>query len=215
MTDAPEPAEGKKWLMTPVVTLSYPKLFKAELGRNPLPGSQPRRSTDALLTAADLEDPLFRAILAACIACAQAEWGSAAIDMLKRKQLKLPFREDCAARNYPSEYVRFFTAAAVENPNHPVPEIIDITGKKITDVRLVYPGVRARLMVDPYARKLETNKGIALGLGNIQIVANGPRLAGGVAVDPKTQFPLGAAPAEDPMSAFAGGNKDMTDEIPY
>lgn len=213
MTDEPE---GKKWLMTPVGTLSYPHLFKAVLGRNPLPNSKPSFSCDILFTAADLELPEFKALVVAAATCAQAEWGSGYLDMLKREVLKLPFRRDVAKRNYPSEYVLFFKAGAVENPNYPAPEIIDITGKKITDQRLVYPGCRARIMVDPYPRKVETNKGVSFGLGNVQIVdSKSARLAGGVAVDPRTQFPLGAGPAEDPMAAFTGGNKDMTDEIPF
>lgn len=215
MTD--ETAPTKKWLMTPIGTLSYPNLFKAVLGRNPLPGSKPRFSVDILFTAADLELPEFKALVTASAACAQAEWGSGYLDMIKRGVLKLPFRRDVEKRNYPKEFVLFFTASAVENPNYPAPEIISISGTKITDQRRVYPGVRARIMVDPYPRKIDTNKGVSMGLGNIQIVEDGPRLAGGVAADPRTQFPLAAEPAGvDPLAAFAGGNASVgADEIPY
>ena len=92
--------ETTKWFMTPVGPLSYPKLFRAVLGRNPLPGSQPRRSTDILFTAADLETPEFRTIAKACLDCAQGEWGSQAGARIKAGQLKLPFKRIKADSEY-------------------------------------------------------------------------------------------------------------------
>lgn len=58
------------------------------------------------------------------------------------------------------------------------PQIVDRHKKTITDPMSVYSGCYVNLSVNFYPYSAGGNKGVAAGLGNIQLVADGERLAG-------------------------------------
>lgn len=59
------------------------------------------------------------------------------------------------------------------------PDIVDRHVEKIIDRDEVYSGCYCNVSVNFYAFSVDVNKGIAAGLGNIQKVKDGERLAGG------------------------------------
>lgn len=58
------------------------------------------------------------------------------------------------------------------------PQIVDRHKKTITDPMSVYSGCYCNVSVNFYAYSAGGNRGVAAGLGNIQLVADGERLAG-------------------------------------
>lgn len=58
------------------------------------------------------------------------------------------------------------------------PQIVDRHKKTITDPMMVYSGCYCNVSVNFYAYSTGGNRGVAAGLGNIQLVSDGERLAG-------------------------------------
>lgn len=183
-------------LLTPVGVLSYPHLFKAILPRDAKAGDKPKFSTAILFDAAAVETPEYRALAAAVLAIARERWGDKADAMIQEGSIRLPFRKDVVAKGYPDRFVRFFNCTAPED--HP-PQIVgryagaDGKPEVITDMRAIYPGVFARVSVNPFAYDQRGNKGVAFGLGNVQKWGDGDRLAGGGA-DASAEFAAEARP---------------------
>lgn len=63
------------------------------------------------------------------------------------------------------------------------PQIVDRHVEPITEESEVYSGCYCNVSVNFYAFNVNTNKGIAAGLGNIQKVKDGERLAGGASAN--------------------------------
>lgn len=88
----------------------------------------------------------------------------------------------------------FFNASSSRKP-----QIVDRKVQPILDEEEVYSGCYANVSVNFYAFSKEGNKGIAAGLGNIQKVKDGERLAGG-------------STAEDDFDAVDGEDEDEEEE---
>lgn len=186
-------------LITPPGPLSYPKVFVPQLPNKPKPEDKKSYSTDYLLTRAALNSPEIKAIIAASKTLIHDEWGPGEMSwqndyltvICKTGKKRLPIRKDIAGRGYPEDIVAFFSARSKENPNYPPPQIIAVSGRVITDPREIYPGVIARVSIDPYVRRQDENPGVSFGLGNVQKVGDGPRIGGGGAgADASEEFPI-------------------------
>jgi hypothetical protein len=88
--------------------------------------------------------------------------------------LKLPLRDGDIERDT-EEYVgKFFLNCSSKN----APGIVDANVEPIIDKAEVYSGCYARVSLNFYPFNEEGNRGIAVGLGNIQKLADGEPLAG-------------------------------------
>jgi hypothetical protein len=181
-------------LPTPEGILSYPKVFVPVLGKNAFPGAKPAYSTAILFTAAAVNTPEMKVIVQTVFDLAKTTYGDAVTDVLAAnvaafKQavagvvdpgtsaltrvaaIKLPFRFDVKAAGYPDRIVMYFSAATNDNPNYPKPDVLKVIGEKkaasIADPREIYPGVFAKISVNPFVRQVDTNKGISLALGAV------------------------------------------------
>ncbi|MBR2215994.1 MAG: DUF2815 family protein [Selenomonadaceae bacterium] len=92
------------------------------------------------------------------------------------KDLKTPLRDADEEGRIDEAYVGMMFLNATSKSK---PKIVDRHLERITDEDEVYSGCYANVIVNFYAYKVNGNKGIAAGLGNIQKVKDGERLGGG------------------------------------
>ena len=198
---------------TPEATISYPSLFKARLPKRPKATDKPKFSCTLLFTAEAMASAEFKAIFDDVIACARAEFGSAADTMIAEGALRLPFRKDVLTKGHPPEYKCFVNLNS--NEDHP-PAVVGRDAKPITDQREIYPGakVRASVRAYPYGGKgTDMTPGVALGLGNVQKLGEGVRIDGTKsaadefgALEPLPAAPLADGPSPGAAASAAGTN---------
>lgn len=176
MSNTPNP---KRWI-TAVGTLSYPHLAEPFVGKNATPGQKPKYSCAFLM---DGNDPEVRASIAkgeaALLTAAEEVFGTKAATMLKTGALKNPFRRDWEAKGYPENTIYFNTRSeykpqcvyAWPGPDGRPAEIPQEDIKSV-----LYPGAKVRISVLAYFYDTQGSKGVTFGLGNVQKVADGPRL---------------------------------------
>lgn len=160
-------------LITPEGILSYPHLFEPQ---QPKGGEGKAKYSAALifLAGTDLSE-----MKKAAIAAGVEKWGETKFaDMVKKKQIRMPFREG-EEKGYPDGS----TFINIRSDNQPgvVDRIQDPkTGKPrvITDEGEVYAGCRVRASVSAFAYDTNGNKGVTFGLNNIQKLGDGERLDG-------------------------------------
>lgn len=156
-------------VITPEATLSYPHLFAPRAA--PGGGAAKFSATLVFAKGSNLSD-LKAAVQAAGI----EKWGEAKFnEMLKKKQIRLPFR-DGAEKDYPDGSV-FINARSDERPGV-VARHAGNDGKSapISDEREVYPGAKVRASLTAFAYDREGNKGVSFGLNNVQKLGEGERL---------------------------------------
>lgn len=92
------------------------------------------------------------------------------------RDIKTPLRDaDEEGYDDPNyEGMMFMNASSYRKP-----QIVDLHVDPILDPEEVYSGCYAKVSVNFYAFNVNTNKGIAAGLGNIQKLRDGERLSGG------------------------------------
>lgn len=175
-------------LITPEAILSYPNVFEPKSGPQ---GGEPFYSCAVVFP----EGTDLTEMKRAAIAVAEEKWGVKAKDLIKAGKVKLPFRTDVEEKGYPDGST-FFNAKSKTAPGI-VSKYAGPDGKpaKITDPEEIYPGVKARLSVRFYAYDTNGNRGVAVALGNIQKLADGPRMDGRMK-------------AEDEFDAEAGSGGD-------
>jgi len=128
-----------------------------------------------------------------------AEMNECSVEAFKRKWSELPDNikkgiKDGTNAPYAGmgPGTKFVNLSSTKPDSQAAPEIIDINGNPITKQNntvieedgtkweRLYPGCWARATVNPYAFKMDMNKGIALGFRNIQVLdSKAPRLDGG------------------------------------
>jgi hypothetical protein len=174
-----------KPLLSPDGVLSYPKLLKPVLPRKPKPGDVPAYETTILFTVEQCETDKYKAMVAEAERVGREFFGDKFDALFKDGKLKWPFRKDIESSGYPATFHRFISARAKVSAIHPPPKIINRRGEVITSPMEIYPGVRARISVAPYAFSNES-KGVSFGLRNVQILGKGARLDD--SVEPGTEF---------------------------
>jgi hypothetical protein len=110
------------------------------------------------------------------IAAAKAEGMTKLFAGSKNVKLKMPLRDGDEERGDDPVYADSWFLNAVSKTK---PQIVDKDLNPIIDQDDLYSGCYGRVSVNFYPFSVSGNKGIACGLGNIQKVADGERLAGG------------------------------------
>lgn len=218
-------------IITPEAILSYPNLF--------VPRAAQEGGTEKFSAALVFPEGTDTTELKkAAIAAAQEKWG----DRLKGAKIKaletqhgyqtflvagefralLPWRdhpETIATKGYP-EGSTFINARSTRKPG-----IVTVyqgpDGKPLPldDESKVYAGVIVKASVDAYAYEHSGNKGVAFGLGNIQIIRDGERLDGSVAAqdefeaDPDAVADLSDLTEDDSAEVLAGVTADDGDDL--
>lgn len=154
---------------TPFGVLSFPNLFTA---RAPVEGSDPRFSLNLVFDKEAQETAEFKALKDAIRQCAVDKWGNN-----MPKNLRNPIR-DASEKDYDGyDDGKVFINAWTKNP----PGVVGPTREDILDPKDVWAGQLARATVKPFAYDTSGNKGVALGLENVQIGKfDMPRLDGRV-----------------------------------
>jgi hypothetical protein len=174
-----------KYIMTPRFRASYPKLFKAEL--NEMSGKL-EYSVVALFKKGEDLSKLKKAaedLLVEKLGADRAKWP---------KKLKSPFRDQSEREKdgvLPAgheEGAVFITLKSESKPG-----VINGNLEPIIDASEIYAGCLCLATVRPYYYDKNGNKGVSLGLQNVQKVADGEPL-GGARVAAATEF---APVAED------------------
>lgn len=135
-------------------------------------GSEPKYSVSCLVSKKDKAtlDKIGNAIEAAKEDGKTRKWGGKI-----PASLKLPLHDGDVDRPDDEAYagMMFFNANSKD-----APQIVDRRKQPIEDPMEVYSGCYCNVSVNVYAFSAGGNKGIAVGLGNIQKVKDGEQLAG-------------------------------------
>ena len=148
-------------IITPACVLSYPNLFEAR-GFN---GGDPKYSAALVFLAGTDIGALKRAALEAL----QERWGTKVEDMLRQRQLRLPFR-DGIEKGYPDG------SAFINVTTQQRPGLVDQRVQPIIDPSTLYPGCIVRASVRAFTYDKAGNRGVSFGLLNIQKMRDGDRL---------------------------------------
>jgi hypothetical protein len=209
------PIDPTKVAPTPVCILSYPWLFTAQPAQEAgkvdkysgtfiffPPGADLSRYDDA--TAKALANADLSKLVAAAAAAARAKWGDKAEDMMRRGQLKSPFRKEgdsygtvMAEKGYP-EGVVFINARANQQPQvvsrFPAPGGSSDKPAVITDPTQIYPGCLVRASFRAFGYDTSGNRGISFALNNVQKWADGPRMDGRKRAEDEFEADLSTSP---------------------
>ncbi len=181
-------------LRTPFGLLSFPNIFTA---RAPVEGADPRYSVNLVFDKEAQQSPEFKALKDAIAQCAKEKWGNK-----MPANLRNPIR-DASEKDYAGyDDGCVFINAWTKNP----PGIVGPNREDILDPNDVWAGQLARITVKPFAYDTSGNKGVALGLENIQIGKfDMPRLDGRTA----------ANKAFDDAGDVSGNAGDTDDSDPF
>lgn len=157
-------SEPSKKVIALNMIISYPSLREA----------RPNDSGDLFYdcTLITTDESNLSELKAAVIEAAKQQFGDKGVEMLRSKKLKSPFRTDTEAKGYP-EGATFFSCKSKVAPGL-VSDVADPkTGKPAIFTGDVRPGMIVNASVRPYYYK-QQGGGIALGLGNVQILTQKP-----------------------------------------
>lgn len=186
-------------IKSPPVRASYPKLFEPEINE---------KGKKVYSTVCLVEDtPEGHAFLKEAEALAEeagrAKFGNRYNELRKSSGFKWAVRRDVEKyADLEPKVIAFINARSYDTP----PGIVSIyagpDGKpaKITDPSLVYPGCYLRVSLHAYAYDQDKSKGVALGLGNVQVLThlNGARIDSRVAAEEEFEAdPNAAADLDD------------------
>lgn len=178
----------KTSLITPIMTASYPNLFKAQLSRDAKPGDEPKFGVGLLGTAEAVASPEFKALQVAVVAAVKEKFGDKFKWQVRNGVMvdaggtvHSPFHliEDDEEGKYPAEYVVRFNASAGTTKPRIISAYKDANGKAqdVTDERLVYPGCHVRASLNVSAYDNPKRKGVGIYLSNVMLVnSEAPRI---------------------------------------
>lgn len=156
-------------VITPPGTASYAFVFNAQPSMNA--GQEPKFSLTVLVD----KDEDFKAMKKAVIAAAEKKFGEKARAMIKKGIIKTPFRDGDIEREDDPLYAGkiFFSAKSGTKP-----QVVDKRLNPIVDEMDFYSGCVCRASVNAFGYDVNGNKGVALGLNNVQKLGEGERIAG-------------------------------------
>ncbi len=158
---------SKTHIVTGVVRLSYPHVYEPY----GMEGQDPKYSASLIIPKSDTKtiERINQAIDAAI-----EEGASKFGKKVTRKSLKLPLRDGDLEKD-DEAYANSYFLNAKSNTK---PQIVDKNVDPILDDDAIYAGVYARVSLNFYAFSVNGNRGVAVGLGNIQKIKDGPSLGG-------------------------------------
>lgn len=185
-------------IKSPPVRASYPKLFEPEINE------KGKKVYSCVLLIEDTDSG--RAFLKEAEALAD-DAGRAKFrnydDLKKSQGFKKAVRYDVDKyKEIQPKVIAFINARSYDTPPGVVSIYAGPDGKpaKITDPTLVYPGVYLKASLHAYAYDQDKSKGVALGLGNVQVLShlNGARIDSRVAAEEEFEAdPSAAADLDD------------------
>lgn len=188
-------------LITPKAILSYPWLAKAQETQN-----GPKFGAAFVFTPETLKDPkeaaLFAALQKAAFAAIEKKWPGRTKELLESESFKKGFRRD-KKPGYPEGSV-YVNARSDKQPlfvySRPAPGTNKperVPADKVAEV--FYPGAIVRASFNAYGYEKNGNRGVTFGLGNLQFIADGPRLDNRLAPEDEFSVDLTQAPADDAL----------------
>ena len=139
-------------------------------------GGEPKYSVSAIIPKSDKET--IKKIQAAVEAAKQeslSKWGGKI-----PPNLKLPLRDGDIDRPDDENYQEHFFLNATSKD---APQVVDRHVQPVVDPMMVYSGCFCNVSVNFYPFNANGNRGVAVGLGNIQFVKDGDRLSGRASAD--------------------------------
>ena len=169
--------------ISPVGVISFPALFTARLpAANAQPGSE-RFSVNLLWNAEAQASDEYAKLRKHIMEAATEKWGAKAADMFKSGALRTPLR-DAGEKEY-AGYEPGMTYANFWSKQRP--GIVDAKLEDVIDQSYAFPGALGRVSYRAFAYDASGNRGVALGLLNVQITdITTPRLDGRAA--PQKEF---------------------------
>lgn len=157
---------------SPIGVLSFPHLFKP---RAPTPGADERYSTILIFDENAQNTPEFKKMKKAAYDAAKAKWGEKTDQMIQNGQIRMPFRD----ASEKSQYAGFDQGKVFISPwSKQKPDVIDGRLNAVIESD-VYPGCMARITYNAFAYENSGNRGVSIGLNNVQIADfTTPRLDG-------------------------------------
>ena len=173
-------------IITGKVRFSYVNIFKARAGFN---GGDEKYSISLLIPKTDKATiaKIQAAVEEAIQDGISSKWGGK-----KPVNLKLPLRDGDTERDTP-EYAGMYFVNANSNQK---PGIVDRDLMEILDPDEVYSGCYGRASLNFYPYSVNGNKGVGVGLNNIQKLGEGERLGGSKATA-ESDFGDGFEDSED------------------
>ena len=159
----------KKKVITGKVRLCYPRLFKAEAFGD---GQEAKYSVCILIPE---DDKKTHAKINNTVEAAKEEGISSKWGGKEPKKLKLPLRDGEERDGEEYEGMYFLNASSTRKPH-----VVDKDVQEILDPDEIYPGCYGRVSLNFYPFDSNGNRGIAVGLNNVQKLADGERLGGSV-----------------------------------
>lgn len=183
-----------------VGTLSYPHIAKPQAAEE---GKVAKYSATVIFgeTQPDGKKTDLTGLQAAAIAAAEAAYPGKGAEMLRKGQLKSPFRTDCEAKGY-KNCIAFINGRTEKQPGAVFSYADETTGKpKAIPLDKIetelYPGAQVRVSVNAFAYNQSGNKGVSFALNNIQKVADGERIDGRAKAEDEFASDLSQAPVQD------------------
>ncbi|MCM3761057.1 DUF2815 family protein [Alkalihalobacillus oceani] len=156
-------------VITGIVRLSYANVWEPKS----INGGAEKYSVSIIIPKSDMKT--LNAVNEAINAAIEEGKGRYGGKIPNKAALKLPLRDGDVDRENDEAYANsyFINANSIT-----APQIVDKDINPILDRSEVYSGVYARVSVNFYAFNTNGNKGVAVGLGNIQKIKDGDPLGG-------------------------------------
>lgn len=162
-----------KKLVLPPGLGNYAAIFKPRA----FEGQDPKFSI--VLAWPKAEKETLKPLIEAIVASAKATFGEEAVALLKAGKLKNPLRDgdvelsDDGKPRFPGCY--FLTASAKADRQ---PQIVDSKLQPVFEEGEAYSGCTFRASVNLFTFEKKGNRGVAVGLNNLQVTKKGPHLDG-------------------------------------
>jgi hypothetical protein len=158
-------------LILPPALGSYANIFKPRA----FEGQAPKYSIVLIWPKEEKEK--LKPLIAAIIEAARAKFGEKAAEMLKGNKLKNPLRDgDVDRADEPSFKGCYFVTASASADRQP--GVVDAKVQPVFEESEAYSGCIFRASVNLFAFDKGGNRGVAVGLNNLQVVKKGTRLDG-------------------------------------
>jgi hypothetical protein len=131
----------------------------------------------------DPENPTTQALQEAVDDVATEKWGEKAVSLLEKGRLRDPIHD---GDDMESGGEAFAGKLYCNAKSRRAPQIVDRKVQPIIDQDEIYSGCYCNITVSLYAYDKPENKGIGIGLNNIQLIKRGERLSG--APDAEEEF---------------------------
>lgn len=156
-------------VITNEVRLSYANLFK----KKSINGSEEKYSVSLIIPKSDTETVgLINQAIDQAITDGIGKFGG---KRPNKGALKLPLRDGDMEKDDEAYADSYFLNCNSQD----APQIVDLNRRRITDETEVYSGCYANVSINFYAFNVNGNKGVAVGLGNVQKTRDGEPLGGG------------------------------------